>query len=191
MNACSKRFNWDVALVDFEELLDKYEKPIYNLILRLVGDADEAADLTQDVFVSAYKNADKFRSDSSEYTWLYRIAVNRCKNRFRQMVRKRVKDTFSLDDEAKSYDSAEPLAASKTPDTPWESLDRKELRKHIEEAIVRLPYDHRVVVVLRDMQDMTYQEIGDVIGVTADIVRTRLARARSSLRKTLEPYIRP
>jgi len=177
--------------VDFEALLDQYEKPIYNLVLRLVGDADEAADLTQDVFVSAYKNADSFRSDSSEYTWLYRIAVNRCKNRFRQMVRKRVKDTFSLDDTAKSYDTAEPLAAAETPDTPWESLNRKELRKHIEEAILRLPYDHRVVVVLRDVQGMTYQEIGDVIGVTADIVRTRLAHARGSLRKTLEPYIRP
>lgn len=184
------QFNWDVALVDFEELLDKYEKPIYNLILRLVGDADEAADLTQDVFVLAYRNSGKFRSDSSEYTWLYRIAVNCCKNRFRQMGRRKSKDTFSLDDETRSYESGEPLAAAEIPETPWESLNRKELRKHIEDAIIRLPYDHRVVVLLRDLQGMTYQEISAVVGVNEDVVRTRLARARGNLRKILDPYLK-
>jgi RNA polymerase sigma-70 factor, ECF subfamily len=177
--------------VDFEELLDKYEKPIYNLVLRLVGDAEDAADLTQDVFVSAYRNSGSFRSDSSEYTWLYRIAVNHCKNRFRQRIRKRTRETYSLDDETRSYESGEPVAAAETPNTPWESLHKKELQKHIEEAILNLPYDYKVVVVLRDMQDMTYQEISDVLGVTVDIVRTRLARARGNLRKNLEPYLKP
>lgn len=177
--------------MDFDELLENYEKPIYNLILRLVGNAEEAADLTQDVFVSAYKGSASYRRDCAEYTWLYSIAINHCKNKYRQRDRKKTKDTLSLDDDTRSFDNAQPLAPGAVPETPLESLHRKELRQQIEAAIIRLPYDQRVVVVLRDMHGLSYQEIADIIGVNADIVRTRLARARAALRRYLEPYLKP
>ena len=175
--------------MDFEYLLDKYEKSIYNLILRLVDNPEEAADLTQDVFISAYRNATSFRNDSSEYTWLYRIAVNHCKNRFKQMFRQKTKETVSLNEIEGCYESSEPLAAAKV-STPWESLDNKELRRHIERAIISLPYDYKVLIILRDMQGLSYLEIADILGVSSNVIRTKLARARAALRNILEPYIK-
>lgn len=175
--------------MDFEELLDKYEKPIYNLILRLIGDVEEAADLTQDVFVAAYRSRESFRRESAEYTWLYRIAVNRCKNRFKQMARKRVRETSSLDEENRNFDNAEPLASAKVDGSPWDNLHRRELRSRIEKAISELSYDYRVVVILRDLQGLTYQEIAEAADLSIDVVRTRLARGRAMLRQKLGPYI--
>lgn len=175
--------------MNFEQLLSRYEKPIYNLILRIVGDYEEAADLTQDVFIAAYKGSKTFRNESSLYTWLYRIAVNLCKNRFRKNTRKKHQEIISIEDVTGGYESTQPLSSAGAPTTPWESLDKKELRKHIENAILCLPYDYRVLIVLRDIQGLSYQEIADIHDMSIDVVRTRLARARASLRKILEPYL--
>jgi RNA polymerase sigma-70 factor, ECF subfamily len=175
--------------MDFDQLIDNYKKPIYNLIYRLISNADEAADLTQDTFISAFTAAATFRGECAVYTWLCRIAVNKCRNRYRQTSRRRELSSVSLDDANVNVDSVPGMSADSS-DSPHESLQRKELMMRIEQAIDELSYDYRIVVVLRDMQGLSYQEVAEAASLSVDVVRTRLARARAALRKKLEPYLR-
>ena len=167
--------------MDFDGLVDRYEKPIFNLIYRLTGDFEGAADLTQETFVAAYKSSSQFRGESTVYTWLYRIAVNRCKNAFKKEDRRRQHEGPSLDQRF-----GERPADYDTPDA---QLQRKELRRRIEQAITRLPPDYRIVAVLRDLQGLSYQEVAEAVDLSVDVVRTRLARARTMLRQKLEAYL--
>jgi len=177
--------------MDFDGLVDRYEKPVYNLIYRLVGDAEEAADLTQETFVSAYRSFAEFRGDAGEFTWLYRIAVNKCKNKFKENDRRRAHETISLDDDF-AGDGAAYTPATASSDGPAALYEQKELKEAITRAISQLPPDYRVVSVLRDVHGLSYQEVAEVADLSVDVVRTRLARARSALRlklgHLLEPY---
>jgi len=175
--------------MDFDGLVDRYSKPIYNLIYRLLGDADEAADLTQETFIRAFRSFSKFRGEASVYTWLYRIAVNLCKNRFRHKDGAGRYEGPSLD-EAGPGDGTSTLADTVAHhDTPDAVLQRKELRDRIEQAIGELPYDYRIVAVLRDLHGLSYQQIAEATGLSVDVVRTRLARAREMLRRKLKAYL--
>jgi len=173
--------------MDFDAIIDKYEKPIFNLIYRLVGDWEEAADLTQDTFVAAYRSFSEFRGDASVYTWLCRIAVNKCKNAFKARDRQRavmsseIETDLDVDQIASPNDMHEPAAA----------LERKELRERVEQAISQLPFDYRIVAVLRDLHGLSYEEIARAAGLSIDVVRTRIARARAMLRRKLEVYLEP
>ncbi|MGI6296027.1 MAG: sigma-70 family RNA polymerase sigma factor [Armatimonadota bacterium] len=178
--------------MDFDGLVDLYEKPIYNLVLRVFGDAEEAADLTQETFVAAYKAWGSFRGDSTAYTWLYRIAVNLCKNKFRERDRRRQYETVSLDETSDTgFESSDPFGerVADQSDTPDEVLQRKELRALIEQAIRQLPPDYRIVAVLRDLQGLSYSDIAEAADLSVDVVKTRLARARGMLRRRLGPYL--
>lgn len=169
----------------FDDLVDGYERRIFNLIYRLIGDYDEAADLTQDTFVAAYRSFESFRSDSSPYTWLYRIAVNVCKNRFRERERHPDIDSLPLED-------CEVVIGEGTaihPPTPERALERQEMRRLVEEAIQSLPDDYRIVAVLRDLQGLSYQEIAEAADLSVDVVKTRIARARGMLRRKLEHHL--
>lgn len=173
--------------MDFEALLDAYEKPIFNLIYRLVGDMEEAADLTQETFVAAFKAYGSFRKSSSEYTWLYRIAVNKCKNCFRERERKGLAGYLSLEDDDNT--TPEDLLMGHKEEAPHEKIERKELHEKILWAVQTLPVDYKIVFVLRDMHGLSYKEIAETEDLGVDVVRTRLARARGMLRKKLEGYL--
>ena len=171
--------------MDFDAIVDKYEKPIFNLIYRLVGDRDEAADLAQETFVAAYRSLSEFRGDASVYTWLYRIAVNKCKNAFKERDRRRAYVSLEID----AGFEAEQIAGADDVGEPVTALERKELRERIERAMGQLPFDYRIVAVLRDLNGLSYEEIARVAGLSIDVVRTRLARARGMLRRKLEVYL--
>ena len=173
----------------FDDLVDRYERKIFNLIYRIVGDYDEAADLTQDTFVSAYRSFNGFRGDSNVYTWLYRIAVNTCKNRFRERDRRPDLQAVSLDDGAGREQCISDGGLIGPQPTPEGALERREMRKLVEEAIAGLPDDYRVVAVLRDLQGLSYKEIAEATDLSVDVVKTRLARARGMLRTKLEHYL--
>lgn len=175
---------------DFDEIVDKYERRVFNLIYRLVGDYDEAADLTQDTFVAAYRSFEGFRADASPYTWLYRIAVNVCKNRFREKDRHKEVDGLELDaDEIGVVGLSADCGLVDPPPTPERALERRELRRLVEEAIQSLPEDYRIVAVLRDLHGLSYREIAEAADLTLEVVKTRLARARGMLRKKLEHHL--
>jgi len=174
--------------MDFDSLVDSYEKTIYNLVYRLLGDREEAADVTQETFVAAYRSWGSFREESAVYTWLYRIAVNLCKNRFRDRDRRREHEWLSLDDPGPHLSGGSDTYMDEKP-TPEALIERKELKEMIEQAISQLPLDYRIVAVLRDLQGLSYADIAVAAEVSVDVVKTRLARARGMLRKRLGAYL--
>ena len=186
----------DLALVrDFDALYERYHKTIFNVILRWIGDYHEAEDLTIETFASAFKARDQFRGDSRVQTWLYRIAHNHYKNRLKQRGRQREMEGPSLDAGAFGEGEDEGAVASRDVAdwsySPARLLEQKELRALIEKAVDNLPTDYKVVLVLRDQQDLSYNEIADVTGLTLEAVKTRLNRARNMVRQRVEPYYKP
>jgi len=186
-----------VSEQDFDALFDRYYKSVFNVIYQWIGDHDEAADLTQETFVSAYKAIGQFRGESRIYTWLYRIAHNHCKNRFKQRDRQRSAEGPSLDAGAALETDggadgiAPPLEVADWTYSPAELFEKQELRALIDAAVNGLASEYNVVLVLREIEGMAYSEIAEVTGLTMEAVKTRLNRARAMVRQKVEPYIRP
>jgi RNA polymerase sigma-70 factor (ECF subfamily) len=163
----------------FNQLVQLYEGRIYNLCYRMLGDEDTAADAAQDAFLSAYRNLGKFRGGSFK-SWLFRIATNACYDILR--ARKRRPST-SLDAAMDAEDSAfEPHDQGESPD---EFALRRELGTAIQQGLAVLPEDQRVVLILSDIQGMSYQEIAQIVGANMGTVKSRLSRGRARLRDVL------
>jgi RNA polymerase sigma-70 factor (ECF subfamily) len=177
---------------NFNALMARYEKPLYNLIFQWVRDSDEAFDLTQETFISAYRASANFRGDSKVYTWLYRIALNHCKNRFKQRDRQKEFEGPSLDDGLSADDGdagqTESRAIADWSMAPEQLLEQKELRSQIYRAVDALPIEYRTVLVLREMEGLNYADIAEVMGLSMEAVKTRLSRARGMIRRRIEPY---
>ncbi len=182
----------DVALVrDFDALYARYGKQIYNTIFQWIGDHDEAADLTQETFLSAHKAREQFRGDAKVSTWLYRIAHNHCKNRFKQRGRQREMEGVSLDAGfGGGEEDAAPREIADWSASPSQLLEQKELGAQINRAVNALAPEYRVVLVLREVDGLAYTEIAEVTGLTLEAVKTRLNRARAMVRQKVEPYLK-
>jgi RNA polymerase sigma-70 factor, ECF subfamily len=181
--------NDEDRLLTFDELVEKYEKRIYNLILRQIGDSDEAADLTQDTFVNAFRAFGSFRGECKISTWLFQIALNACKNRFRQRDRQREIEAVSLDappDPQQELDSRE-IADWRA--SPERELQRNELHRQIRKAIAALPEEYRTVLVLCDLQGHSYLEIARLTNLSLEAVKTRIHRGRLMIRRKLQGYL--
>jgi RNA polymerase sigma-70 factor (ECF subfamily) len=182
------------AMVDgypsFDIVLELFHRKVYNLVYRLLSDRDEAADITQEVFVKAYKAYSRFDGSSSAiYPWLCRIAVNSCKNKFKEIGRRSRYEVMSLDDPIDAEESGSSMDIRDDTANPAGILQQQELAVAINDAIGQLPPEYRVVVVLRDMQGLSYKEISDATGLTMDVVKIRLYRGREILRRRLSPYM--
>ena len=171
-----------------ETLIFKYQGRIYNLILKICSNPDDAAELTQDTFVKILENIDKFESRSSFYTWAFRIAVNLTLN-YRK--RKAAVGFTSLDAEPASADEetrqglAAVLSDDKSPD-PAKIAENKELCDLVQKGINMLDENNRVIIVLRDIEGMDYEQIAEVLSMELGTVKSRLSRARAALRQILE-----
>lgn len=152
----------------FNRLVLRWEKPIYNLTLRMLQDPDEAAEATQEVFLSAFKNIRRFRQDSRFSTWLYRIAVNHCISRLR---RRPPGIHYSLDDERPEAALAASLPARESHE---KEFLLKESRNRVRMALEYLPPDQRAVVELKFYQDLTFEEIASVIQAPLSTIKSRL-----------------
>ena len=184
----------EIALArDFDALYARYGKQIFNTIYQWIGDYEEAADLTQETFLSAHKARDQFRGDSKIYTWLYRIAHNHCKNRFKQRGRQREMEGPSLDAGLPGDGFEDAAPAREIADwtqSPSLLLEQKELQAQINRAVNSLAPEYRVVLVLREVDGLSYTEIAEVTGLTLEAVKTRLNRARAMVRQKVEPYLK-
>jgi RNA polymerase sigma-70 factor (ECF subfamily) len=178
-------------LPSFDALVTAYEKRIFNVIYRIIGDYEEAADLTQETFISAYKSYARFRGEAKIFTWLYQIALNHCRNRLRQKGRMYAQRWESLDQPASPERDERTPAREIADDTqaPHVVLEEKELRQRILAAVESLPPEYREVVILREIEGLSYNEIVEVTRLSRDNVKTRLSRARAMLRRKLGPYI--
>ena len=170
---------------DFECLVAANYQRIYGVIYRLVGDPHEAEDLTQDTFVNAYRARDGFRGDSQVYTWLYRIAVNLTKNRLEQLSRR----PASLSGDRPEGEDEEDALPTDPPEGPDRLAENSELGRMVAAAVLRLRPDFREVVILREYEQLSYEEIASVLGCTVQTVKTRLFRARNLLRRRLSNYL--
>ncbi len=183
----------DIALVrDSDALYERYAKPLFNLIFRWVGDYEDAEDVLIETFMSAHKARDNFRGESQVNTWLYRIAHNHCKNRFKQRDRQREVEGPSLD-ATFGGDEGDDLPAREIADwsySPAQLLDQKETRALLEKAIDGLASEYKVVLTLRHLEDLSYNEIADVTGLTLAAVKTRLNRAHAMVRHKVEPQLK-
>lgn len=165
----------------FNQLVRLYEVRVYNLCYRMLGDGDAAADVTQDSFISAYRNLQRFRGGAFR-AWLFRIATNACYDVLR--VRKRRPSTpFSAlsgpDDDSPAFDRAD------DGETPDEVALRHELAATIEAGLAQLPAEQRIVVILSDIQGLAYEEIAQVTESNLGTVKSRLSRGRARLRTIL------
>ena len=163
----------------FRELVHGHQRMVYHLALQLLGNPEDARDLSQDVFLTVFRSIHRFRGDSALQTWIYRIVVNQARNQQRWWRRRKRADQVSL--ETVFVDPPAPPATA----SPERALDRKDLRRRLWRALSRLPFDQRSVVVLRELQGMRYAEIAFSLGVSTAAVKSRLARARQTLRAEL------
>lgn len=178
-------------VLTFDEIAAKYEKKIFNLILRNINDREEAEDLTQETFLNAFKSFGTFRGDCKIHTWLCQIALNQCKNRFRQRDRRRLAEGPSLDAPGGSPDDpSRPLEIADWDQSPQEVLLRNETYRYVLKAIGSLPDEYRIVIVLCDLQHMSYQQIAQITGLSLEAVKTRIHRGRLMLRRKVDAYLR-
>jgi len=175
-----------------ERLIIRYQNRIYNVILKICGNTDDAAELTQQTFVNAIENIREFQSRSSFYTWLFRIAVNLTLNYCKRHVRLGVRSLDSLTGENNDEGSRALRAVlyDKNCPDPAVVAENKELCELVLKAIMKLDDDQRAVVVLRDIEGMNYTEIAEVLKVELGTVKSRLSRARSNLREILEVILK-
>ncbi len=167
---------------------ENYER-IYNVIYRLVNDEEEAADLTQDTFVAAFRAYSRFRYEASAYTWLYRIAVNLTKNRFEKRQRTDWREGYSLDAPMQLESDEVNRQVEDWAFSPGRVAENDQLRELLLREVQALKYDYREVVVLRDLEGLRYREIADVLDCSVEAVKSRLFRARSVLRDRLEELL--
>ncbi|MFQ6083556.1 MAG: RNA polymerase sigma factor [Candidatus Aminicenantia bacterium] len=167
----------DGDLTAFDKLVKRYERQIYNLIFRIIGDLGEAKDVTQEVFFRAFKFLKDFNPEFKFYNWIFKIATNLSINYI-----EREKKFLPLDSLEKENLSNQ-ISKTKSPE---EALKSKELKEYIQQIILSLPAKYRVVVLLRHLQDLTYEEIGFATGLPIGTVKTYLFRAKEILKKELK-----
>ena len=166
----------------FSELVRRYERKVYGLAYRYAGDPDDAADLAQEAFLKAFCALGTFRGRSSFSTWLYRVTANVCLDALRSRQRR---PTLSLDQAQSGGEGDREWGLADPRADLQEQVLRREVRAIIHHAIGRLGPEHRLVVILRDLQDLSYQEISQILGINLGTVKSRLNRARLALRDEL------
>ena len=171
----------------FDELVQLHQRFVFNLCYRLLGDYDEANDCAQDVFVSVFRSLKNFRFESTFRTWLYRVTANTCKNRMRSLEYRIRSRRVRMDVENENGYKATEIRDNRP--SPAGELNSKELGRLIRAAINRLPADQKLVVVLRDMEGRTYDEIMEITGLKQGTLKSKLSRARLRLRQALEGAI--
>ncbi len=170
----------DVAA--FEELIDAYQKKVFNLALRIIGNYDDAADLAQETFVRIFKAISNFKEQSSFSTWIYRITTNVCLDEIRKRKNKKV---VSLDEDIHMDDGDMKRQVVSDDPGPDEAAEREEVRRVVNNAINKLPEDQRSVIILRDLHGMSYEEIAKILDLPGGTVKSRINRARLALKNVL------
>ena len=163
------------------ELVGEHQRMVVQLAVNLLGDRDEALDLSQEVFLRVFRTIHRFRGQSSLRTWIYRIAVNQARNRHRFWRRRHRADQVSLDAHVAAH--GEFASAERT--TPEHLLEQKELAARLKNALDHLPFEQRTVIVLREIDGLSYEDIAFSLGVAIGTVKSRLTRARQALRLEL------
>ncbi len=170
----------------FRALVQRYRSRLMNLVSRFINDRDRAEEISQEVFLRVYRNRERYRKSGKFSTWIFTIAVNLTKNEIRSRIRHR--GTFSLDavdeetgGQGMSFPDLKPL--------PDEDLNAAEIRSRIAEALEKIPARYREAVILRDVEGLSYEEVGEILRIPGGTVRSRINRARLMLKERLKPHL--
>lgn len=171
----------------FSELVLTHERRVFALVYRMLGRRDEAEEIAQEVFFQVFKAIDSFRGDSKLSTWIYRIAVNLCKNRTKYLSRRHAGEQDDLDGmiERVPFSSAKGVSVGEV-SRPDELVEGMQLELVVKRAIAQLEPDFREVLVLRDVEDLAYEEIAAITGLPDGTVKSRIHRARGQLKALVE-----
>jgi RNA polymerase sigma-70 factor (ECF subfamily) len=172
----------------YEILLQRYQQPVYNLVYRLVDDPTDAADVVQEVFLKVFRSIGGFKGNSSLKTWIYRIAFNEAYNQRRWFNRHKKQETgLDRDDDSLSYADLLPDNAP----SAFEVVAGQETMALLEQSLADMNPAFRAAVVLRDLEDLSYEEIAVVLGVSLGTVKSRILRGREALRKSFSERTKP
>lgn len=171
----------------FNELVEAYQSRVFRLVFRMVGRRDEAEDMAQEVFVQVFKAVGQFRGDSKLSTWIYRIAVNLCKNRVKYLSRRRTEAQDELEPVAEraALNAAKGVTASDVA-RPDHLAEGHQVERIVQACIAELEPDFREVLILRDVEELSYEEIVEVTGLAEGTVKSRIHRARGMLKALVE-----
>ena len=177
--------------VAFSWLIAKYHQPIYSLIARTIPDPGDAADLTQDVFIKVYRGIGSFNGDASLRTWIYRIALREASNQRRWWSRHKRQEITIESEFGESYDG-QALCLKDTlvdsHESPFDCAAHAEVRQRVEEELRHVPEPFHAVVVLRDIEGFSYEEVAEILGVNLGTVKSRLMRGRAHLKERLAGF---
>ncbi len=166
----------------FEQLIAEHQKRIFSIAYRIAGNTEDAADMAQEVLIKIFRNLKNFRGDSKFSTWLYRVATTTCLD---EQKKQRRHTTFSLDETIDTKDGNIATDPVDTGPTPEESLERKMMQQAIHQAIGKLKKEHQKVILLREVQGLSYEEIATILHCSEGTVKSRINRAREQLKKIL------
>lgn len=178
----------------FRELVHTYQNRIFGLMLRMIGNRQEAEDLAQEVFIIVYRAIGNYRGEGRFYTWLYRVATNTCKNRIKYLKGRNFHRSLDIDETPQAQMPAAETGAvitfqSQVPG-PEAVTEGMRMEKIVQRELAALDPDHRLLIVLRDVQGMSYQDIIKITGLQEGTLKSRLHRARLALKERLEPFMR-
>lgn len=162
----------------FDELIEKYEKTAYNIAFRMLKNPEDAMDVSQEAFIKVFKSIKTFNFESAFSTWLYRIVTNTCLD----FLRKRNTNVYSIDNPIHTDEGEIERDIPDESDTPEELLEKKLTKELVNNSISKLDENHRVVIILRDIQGFSYEEISKIIDCSIGTVKSRINRARKNLK---------
>lgn len=172
----------------FRELVAEHRDRVFSLTYRMLGNRAEAEDVAQEVFIAVFKTVDQFREEAKLSTWIYRVAVNHCKNRIKYLARRHQRDQTEIDDtNDPGHGSA--LSGPTGPRGPDRQVEGAQIDQLMQDAIASLDEEQRTVVVLRDLEDLSIEEICEITGLPDGTVKSRLHRARLALRKKIQKHL--
>ena len=173
----------------YEELLAKYQQPVYGVVYRLLANQGDACDVVQEVFLKVFRSVGSFREKSSLRTWIYRIAVNEAHNH-RRWFSRHCKREVAMEEDESSYCQACDFATDPSR-SPFECAADRETRQLVDSALKNINPTFRAAVVLRDIEDLSYEEIADILDVSLGTVKSRILRGRGALRRELNQRLEP
>ncbi len=167
----------------FERLIVEHQKKVFNIAYRMLGNLEDANDVAQEALVKAYRGIENFKGKSSFSTWLYAIVNNACID----FIRKNRKvNMIYLDCEYETEEGTYKIQLNNNEDTPEQLFEKKEVQKLVHESINELGYNHRKVIILRDMEQFSYKEIAEILDCSEGTVKSRISRARTNLKTIIK-----
>ncbi|TCO80012.1 RNA polymerase sigma factor [Marinisporobacter balticus] len=167
----------------FEFLIKEHQKLAFNIAYRILGNIEDAKDATQDAFIKTYKSLYKFKGESNFSTWLYKIVTNTCLDLLRK---RKVQNTYSYDGQVETQDGKIVRELHDEKHSPEIIVQRRECKKNIQDAIRCLSENHKTVIVLRDIQGFSYEDISKMLGCSEGTIKSRISRARQALKEVIE-----